>query len=94
MSNVNLQPMTAEFYRPWIAKLMSGYAEEQIAAGSWSRDEASARVQAETEALLPAGLDTPDQLLLTAFNDAGEAVGALWIAVRRPQEQGAWIYEI
>lgn len=94
MADVTLKPMTPEFFDPWMADLMAGYAQDHVQAGNWTAEEAQARVEAETRELVPEGVETKDQLFFTAHNDSDETVGALWIAVRRPDQQGAWIYEI
>jgi ribosomal protein S18 acetylase RimI-like enzyme len=94
VTDLTLAPMTQEFYDTWMAALEKSYGQDHVQAGNWSADEAPAKARAETDTLLPDGLQTKDHLLLCAFNDDGEMVGALWIAVREEQRKGAWIYEI
>ncbi|HTW21610.1 MAG TPA: GNAT family N-acetyltransferase [Mycobacteriales bacterium] len=86
--------MTAEFYESWMARLTESYAQHHVEAGNWSADEAVARARAETVKLLPDGVNSANHLLLTAQNESGETVGLVWIGLVRPDQQGAWIYDI
>jgi ribosomal protein S18 acetylase RimI-like enzyme len=86
--------MTPEFYDDWMAKLITSYAQDHVDAGNWTPAEAVARAQADSKQLLPHGVNTADHLLLAAHNESGETVGTVWIAVVRPDAQGAWIYDI
>jgi ribosomal protein S18 acetylase RimI-like enzyme len=89
-----MSPMTREFYDSWISALATSYAQDHVAAGNWSAEEAATRAQENTESLLPDGLDTANHLLLTAQNESGETVGLVWIGLVRPHQQGALIYDI
>ena len=56
------------------------------------------RVRRGTAKFLPDGLDTADQHLLAAENEAGEVVGNAWIGPNPNQVSGtttsAWLYDI
>jgi GNAT superfamily N-acetyltransferase len=93
MPDVTLQPMTADYYAPWMAALQAGYAQDHVDAGNWTAEEATARAAADTETLLPDGVNSPGQFLFTAHGPSGEQIGALWIGLDRPNN-GGWIYEI
>jgi ribosomal protein S18 acetylase RimI-like enzyme len=94
MPELTTRKMTPAFYDEWMSALITSYAQDHVGAGNWTADQAVARAQADTEKLLPNGVDTENQLLLTAHNESGEAVGVAWIGLVRPDEQGAWIYDI
>jgi ribosomal protein S18 acetylase RimI-like enzyme len=95
LEELRLERMTAaEFgaYRAWV---IPQRAEVKVGAGDWAADEALELASREVDKLLPAGVDTPGMLLLTARTSDGETLGMLWIGFDRPdQRDTAWIYYI
>lgn len=88
------QMTTPEFdaYRAWV---ISERAEVKATAGDWDANEAYELASAEVGKLLPAGVDTPGMLLLTAQAPDGETLGMVWIGFNRPDPRDiAWIYHI
>lgn len=60
-----------------------------------SEEVAWERVRGGTARFLPDGLDTAGHHLLTAENEAGEAVGNAWVGPDPGQATGsAWLYDI
>lgn len=57
-------------------------------------EPARERVRRGTARFLPDGLDTADHHLLTAENEAGEAVGHVWIGPDPSNADAAWVYDI
>ncbi|MEO6510833.1 MAG: GNAT family N-acetyltransferase [Nocardioides sp.] len=88
---VTLRPMDAEEYDGYRAHLVTGYADDLFALGSFP-DHAAALEASEqsTQELLPEGRDTPGQHLWSAY-DGDDPVGILWIHVEEPR---AFIYDI
>jgi GNAT superfamily N-acetyltransferase len=84
--------MTQSEYEAWRARSVAAYAAEHVAAGNWTAEEAPDRAAAEFETYLPQGRATAGSWLWTVFDEAGAAVGILWVAARRPGE--AFIYDI
>lgn len=94
--NVRLDPMTAEEFGPWRAKVASSYAMAQVQEGHWAIETAQQQGWDVVEGLLPAGPETFGQYLWTARDSVSEqTVGALWMAVRSPSAATeAFIYDI
>jgi len=77
-----LAPMRHENFLSFAEAANAGYAQDNVAAGRWTCDEAPARAQAEFEQLLPQGLATPDHYVYEIQGEAtGEMIGFLWFAV-------------
>jgi ribosomal protein S18 acetylase RimI-like enzyme len=94
MVTVRLAPMTQDEYDAMMTRLIPAYAQDHVAAGNWTADEALNRAKAQSAELLPNGVDTANVLLRTARNDSGEIVGRVWIGFRDEGRTAAWIYEI
>ena len=96
MDNLNVRPMTATEFDAFRSETIRGYAAEHVRAGNWTAEEAETRAEAETDSLLPQGVDTPGILLLIAENADSVAIGLVWVALERQVGSGlgAWIYDI
>jgi GNAT superfamily N-acetyltransferase len=70
--------------------LRNFYAEDMVANGGLSIDEARRKAIADTEQLFPDDHPSADQFLFVIEAD-GEHVGELWIAER---EGSLWIYDV
>jgi ribosomal protein S18 acetylase RimI-like enzyme len=94
--SVRLDPMTAEEFGPWRAKVASGYAMAQVQEGHWPVETAQQQGWDVVEGLLPAGTETFGQYLWIARDSVSEQnVGALWMAIRSPgMATEAFIYDI
>lgn len=88
---VRLERMTPERYTAFLDTEIEHYAREMLESGS-HQDLETARADSRRQhaQLLPAGLDTPRQLLWSAF-DGDREVGILWINVDGDR---AFIYDI
>ncbi|MFC7546967.1 GNAT family N-acetyltransferase [Plantactinospora sp. GCM10030261] len=79
MTDVRLEPMTADEYQPWRAKAEAHYARSVAASGRSAQD--AARIAADTYAqLLPDESATPDHHFWNAY-DGDRRVGFLWVKV-------------
>jgi ribosomal protein S18 acetylase RimI-like enzyme len=79
---VELVPMTADEFREYLEESVRGYAEEKVAAGNWTEEEAQERAAREFAQHLPQGLDTPNQHLFTVRAPERNQVGYIWLAVQ------------
>jgi GNAT superfamily N-acetyltransferase len=78
---VVLQPMTDVEYAAFMAFTVDDYAADLARSGMDAGDAQASAVEQHAE-LLPQGLATPDQVLLTARSE-GEPVGTLWLGFER-----------
>ena len=72
------------------------FADELVAMGGWSAEEALERARQGSAELLPQGRETPGMLLLTAVLDDGTVVGRLWLGLTHPRgtPDCAFVYDI
>jgi ribosomal protein S18 acetylase RimI-like enzyme len=91
---VTLRPIAAGEYEAWLENLIRNYAEEKVAAGNWTADEALERSRGETTQLLPQGAATPGQHIFSIVAEGEpEPVGVLWFAAIEARQQ-AFIYDL
>lgn len=86
--------MTEAEFRAYREEAVKTYAEEKVAAGNWPAEGALERSEREFSSLLPQGVATKGQHLLTLWDPGlNEAVGMLWFAAH---EAGRWdfIYDV
>lgn len=91
-----LRPMRSESFPAYLEAAVIGYARENIAAGRWPEARAMERSREDILALLPHGVDTPDQHLFEILKgEDGPLVGFLWCAIqRRHGACTAFLYDI
>lgn len=96
VDEIRARPMTAAEFDTYRSRLVREYAAAHVRAGSWGAEDAEARADAETDKLLPHGVDTAGMILLAAETTGGDPVGQVWAAVEHALEpgRGAWIYDI
>ncbi len=76
---VKLESMSDDEFGQWRDSHSKDYAEEKIKSGAWSVEEAPRLADEEYTRLLPQGLQTADNFLYTALDEAtGEKVGHIW----------------
>ena len=89
MTDVRLEPMTEDEYRPWRAESEAHYAQSVAASGRSAPD--AARHAAEAYArLLPDEFATPDHHFWYAY-DGDRRVGFLWVKVTHDT---AFVYNV
>lgn len=81
-SHVDVVPMTAERFHGFAEHSEAAYAEDLVAAGRYTADEALIESRRQMRLELPQGIETPGQELFTASVDGAE-VGYLWLGMRR-----------
>ena len=93
---IHLRPMTETEYRLFLERNIAEYADAKVRSGNWTPEEAPARSREEHARLLPDGLATPDQHLLSILESAnGPEVGSIWLAVERHSGQSSgFIYDL
>jgi ribosomal protein S18 acetylase RimI-like enzyme len=91
-----LTPMRPENFLSFAETANTGYAQENVAVGRWTSDEAPARAQAEFLQLLPQGLATPEHYIYEIQEEStGEMAGFLWFAVvGKGDASFAYVYNI
>jgi GNAT superfamily N-acetyltransferase len=95
MATIRTRPMTAPEFDAIRSRLISEYAAEHVAAGTWTEEEAEHRAAAQTDDLLPRGVATPGMVMLVGESPEGGVVGFVWLAVQRGGGgSGAWVYDI
>jgi ribosomal protein S18 acetylase RimI-like enzyme len=96
MPELRLRQMTETEFEAYRQRAVTEYAEENVAAGSWTAEGAQDRAADEFEQLLPAGVATDDMLLFMAEGPGGEVVGSVWLSLKTPRggDEYAWIYAI
>ena len=93
---IQLRTMTESEYLLYLENLHTGYADEQVKAGTWPADQAMELAKAEIREMLPDGLATVNNYLYSLFTpDETSPVGVLWILIReRNKQKEAFIADI
>jgi len=88
--------MGRDRYAAYEKAAVTGYADDNIAAGRWEREGAIERARADFEYLLPRGLDTPDNFLFEILDGhEGPVIGFAWLAIERKYgPASAYLYDI
>jgi GNAT superfamily N-acetyltransferase len=91
---VTLRPMSEQEYEAWSERSVEAYAGEM--AASTGRDVAALRERAAIEFahFLPNGQATAGHRLLTVVDDAGVAVGSLWLGPDRRDPNCVFVFDI
>ena len=91
-----LAPMGEEAFAAFVETSVTGYADDNVAAGRWMADEALDLSRAEFARLLPRGLATPNNHLYEIRDQTGDrTVGFLWFAtVARGNTNVAYVYQL
>src|SRR5207249_320081 len=91
---VRVRPMTPSEFEAYAAWSADNYARELERNGRASGDIAKARAEEAFASLLPDGLTTADQVLLTAEDgETGEHVGLLWFGPSTDDRAVAWLFD-
>lgn len=79
---VDVAPMSEERFRSFAEQSEAAFADDLVASGRYTPDEAAEESRRQMRLELPQGIATPGQELYTASVD-GTEVGILWFGVRR-----------
>jgi ribosomal protein S18 acetylase RimI-like enzyme len=86
--------MTKDEFEAYLEKAIPGYADENVRAGYWSRDEALERSRKLYERLLPQGLETENNYLFRIqLEESGAKIGMMWMKHEAPRTHG-FIFDI
>ncbi|MFJ7730612.1 GNAT family N-acetyltransferase [Lysinibacillus sp. NPDC097231] len=90
---ITLKPMTQEEFKQYISYAIEDYANDKIASGNWSEDEALDLSKKSFDRLLPEDEKTENNHLFSIFhNDI--LVGMIWIAQKAPTNSNeGFIYD-
>ena len=75
------RPLRADDFAAWYRRVTDAYAEDIATNGLVEREAARRKAERDMAALLPSGVDTPDQAISVLEAD-GVAVGRLWVGRR------------
>ena len=91
-----LCPMPPDAFAEYREASVSGYAEDNVAAGRWPESGALERAYADFDRNLPQGVATPDHFIYQIKEGgAGEVVGVLWFAImERNGVRSAFVYDL
>jgi len=79
---VTLTPMTEDDFAAYMDYAITNYASEKVTTGSWPATGAEARAVSTFKELLPQGISTADQHLLTIIDGTTDTkVGFIWFGV-------------
>ncbi len=93
---LHLRPMTETEFKHYYDAAVDDYAQEHVRGGRWSPEEAHTESAKEYNALLPAGVETPDNYLYSLqVDEVGGSVGMLWFAIRNDGgKRTAFVYDV
>ncbi|MFE4516264.1 GNAT family N-acetyltransferase [Kitasatospora sp. NPDC056783] len=87
--STTLRPLDARHFPAWLERSRDEYAKDLVALGQTSED--ALRNAGETLArYFPSGAPTPGHVVFDVVDDAGVAVGYLWIGPDASDDAGAW----
>ena len=91
-----VREMTRSEFDEWRNNAISAFADEQIAAGTWTAEEAAGLAVQDNAVLLPDGFATTGMLFLRGVLPDGTPVGVVWIGLTHPRGKPdcAFIYDI
>jgi ribosomal protein S18 acetylase RimI-like enzyme len=81
--------MPAERLPAWLERCTAEYIDELIAAGR-TREAAVRHAAANMEPSFPGGSPAPGHAVFDVLDEAGEAVGYLWIGTDTSDDASAW----
>lgn len=76
--------------------VVASYADDNVASGRWSADEAFELAKADAAALLPEGANTPNHQIFGVEDERmAQVVGYLWLAtLHRGSRTVAYLYQL
>lgn len=88
--------MRPDAYPRFLDEAVTGYANDNVAAGRWPEAEALELSRAEFSRLLPHGLETPDHRLYEIEDElSGQTVGFVWLAyLSKASMKSAYVYQV
>jgi RimJ/RimL family protein N-acetyltransferase len=91
---LDLIPMTEAEFAAYLSHAVRDYADAHLRAGDVLPEEALARAQKDYDELLPDGLHSKDDFLLTLSHDTLGAIGMVWFELRqRGTTKSAYLFD-
>lgn len=92
---VRLVPMTESEFQIYLKHSIESYAQEHVKAGNWDSSDALQKAEKEFLQLLPEGVASKEQHLLSSEDShTGLKVGLIWFAEKRQGSRpSAFIYD-
>jgi len=94
MADVTLRPMTEAEYAAFVTVELDEYATDIARSSGMPLDAARERAHKQHEELLPQDLATPGHSFSVVVDEAGRAVGRLWIGPHPQRPDVAYVYDI
>jgi GNAT superfamily N-acetyltransferase len=93
---IELRPMSSQAFEAYYQMSIEEYAQDMVSARNVSQKDARESSEKQFSELLPDGLDSADQHLLSIWDPGSEKdVGVLWVGEReRGETPQAVIYDI
>lgn len=92
--SVYLENMTQQTFKAFYEESIIEYAKEHVKSGGWEKDRSIERARTDFEVLLPEGLNTSNQYLLSVVFD-NKDIGYLWLHIfDGKKEKKCFVYDI
>ncbi|KUJ70454.1 GNAT family acetyltransferase [Streptomyces albus subsp. albus] len=86
---VTLRPLDARRFPAWFERSRAEYAKDLVALGQ-APEDADRHADESMARSFPSGAPTPGHVVFDVVDDAGLAVGYLWIGPDTSGDAGAW----
>jgi ribosomal protein S18 acetylase RimI-like enzyme len=92
---VRFEPMTGAEFLEYMETAVEDYAQAHLKSGDCEPDEALALAKADYDSLLPEGISTPGQHLVSIYaGDSESPIGMLWFELKeRRGKRSAYIFD-
>lgn len=92
--SIYLESMNKQTFKVFYEESLIEYAAEHVKSGDWEKGESIERARTEFEKILPEGLNTSNQYLLSVLYNNMD-IGHLWLYIFDVKEQKkCFIYDI
>lgn len=95
---VHLEPMGETQFQSYVATAVEDYAQAHLKSGDCAPEDALSLAKKDYEELLPNGLQSENQFLLSIRDDAlaaNETIGMVWVGVKAKRVvKSAFIYDL
>ncbi|MFE6049226.1 GNAT family N-acetyltransferase [Kitasatospora sp. NPDC056446] len=87
--SVSLRHLDAPLFPAWLERSRAEYVKDLVTAGQ-SSETAHRHANDSMARFFPSGVPSPGHVVFDVVDDAGEAVGYLWIGPDTSDDAGAW----
>ena len=79
---INLNPISEIEFQRYLKATIISYAEHNVESGRWTQEEALKLAEADIDAMLPNGLNTPNNhIYVVESKNKNIPVGYLWVVI-------------